>query len=323
MGSNLRSHKTAQAEEQIPGDILDWTKTYGLSDQIAKIAAIVNGPFGHPVILLTGYEGIGKRHVALGVAASLFCELGQSCGQCGSCLEVMSAIHPELLVIHGRPVSSLKTTDMQAFQEHIQTKSSLGRRVAIITDCDRMTREASNRILKTLEEPPEKVLMILTTSKPLSLPETILGRCLKLRVIPPNAGHYLASKAEQDASTYAEVKAYLQELVAATRAKDVIDVAAKLVAFKSMSLEFFLKALEWELNRHYKSAEPIQTVVGDPVVTLRRRQLLSELRRFSVHKKIALNTQLALESIGLVKFLRRENGDTGNSVKIVTDYLYT
>jgi DNA polymerase III gamma/tau subunit len=145
----------------------------------------------HPIMMLEGRQGLGKRHLAVWLAARFFCDVEDTqfskavpCLKCGSCKEILVGTHADVTILDGEG-QSIKTAEAAVFQEHFNVLSSSGKRVGIIMNADRLTIEASNRLLKTLEEPPEQARIILTTSRPLALPRTILGRCLRWRVALP------------------------------------------------------------------------------------------------------------------------------------------
>lgn len=164
----------------------------GLEKNQADLDQLVASGRMHPVILLEGRQGLGKRHLAVWLAARFYCEAKDvnssrtlPCLRCGSCTEVLAGIHSDVTILDSDG-QSIKTADAAIFQEHFNVLSSSGRRVGIIMNADRLTIEASNRLLKTLEEPPAQARIILTTSRPLALPPTILGRCLRWRVGLPS-----------------------------------------------------------------------------------------------------------------------------------------
>ncbi len=162
-------------------------------------------------LLFHGPEGVGKDAMALGVARHLNC-LAPPCHTCPSCLKISRGNHPDVNIIIPVP-SKLKPEAMgeliqqKAQQPYVQilfpqaTSISIeairdlqrsssfkpfeGRyRVAIISQADRMTNEAGNAFLKTLEEPPAQTLFILTTARLHRLLPTIISRCQQLRFDP-------------------------------------------------------------------------------------------------------------------------------------------
>jgi DNA polymerase III subunit delta' len=143
--------------------------------------------------LFLGPEGIGKRTFARMLAQSLLCRAMASdqlnaCGQCEDCAQVMASTHPDLIQIAKPPEKSSlplelligeKENRMQEGLCHdISLKPFSGRRkIAIIDDADYLHAEGANALLKTLEEPPKKsVLILIGTSLQRQLP-TIRSRC--------------------------------------------------------------------------------------------------------------------------------------------------
>ena len=150
--------------------------------------------------LFVGPAGIGKRSFALKLAQALLCqnhadEELQICGHCASCKLAQAGTHPDLLqVARPRdksyiPVETFIGPPEKRMREglchDIGMKPFLGgRRVAIIDDADDLNMEGANSLLKTLEEPPPRsVLILIGTSAAQQLP-TIRSRCQILRFQP-------------------------------------------------------------------------------------------------------------------------------------------
>jgi len=150
--------------------------------------------------LFVGVPGIGKRIFAERLAAALLChvrpaEAMDPCGACPSCVQVAAGTHPDLLYVarpEGKsfiPVSLLIGTKERRMQEGLCHDISLkpfmgGRRIAIVDDADYLNDEGANCLLKTLEEPPPRSVMILIgTSADRQLP-TIRSRCQTVRFRP-------------------------------------------------------------------------------------------------------------------------------------------
>jgi DNA polymerase-3 subunit delta' len=151
--------------------------------------------------LFVGPEGIGKRTFAIFLAKSLFCERNASvdldpCGACPSCLQVDAGTHPDILQI-AKPedrafipmellVGRREARMQEGLCHDIRLRPMSGdRRIAIIDDCDALNPEGANSLLKTLEEPPPRALIILIgTSLQRQLP-TIRSRCQVIRFDVP------------------------------------------------------------------------------------------------------------------------------------------
>ena len=130
-----------------------------------------------PVLLITGQSGLGKRRMAHFVAALGVCETRSGCGQCAPCQRILKQTQEEVLSYTGDEKFTVE--DAQNSQMHLsylpnQVPGSKPMfRSLIITDAERMTLQAANRLLKTLEEPGQNVLILLVTSRTHRLPVTI------------------------------------------------------------------------------------------------------------------------------------------------------
>jgi DNA polymerase III subunit delta' len=150
--------------------------------------------------LFVGPEGIGKRAFALRLAQALLCEardekLLDPCGRCPACVQVLAGTHPDLIQIsrppgkNDIPVGMLKGDDDYPVEQSLLFNLALkpfygGRKVAIVDDADDLNPAGANCLLKTLEEPPPRsVLILLSTSVDRQLP-TIRSRAQIVRFKP-------------------------------------------------------------------------------------------------------------------------------------------
>ncbi len=141
--------------------------------------------------LLAGTAGLGKRRLALAFTQALLCEKQAGCGECRPCKLVASGNHPDLLsiapVVSGKTIKTEKIT-IDRIRELIKAltlkPAEAVRRVALITNFETASEEAANAFLKTLEEPPGKTVLILTTDNLESLLPTIRSRCEALMLRP-------------------------------------------------------------------------------------------------------------------------------------------
>ena len=138
--------------------------------------------------LFVGPVGVGKETVARYFAQLIFCQQDAQpptvCGTCLACRKVDSGNHPDLQFI--RPEGSLlKIGQIRELQKQIIYEPlEASRKVYILTDVERMTEEAENCLLKTLEEPPASSVLILLTSNIRVLLPTTRSRCQILQFHP-------------------------------------------------------------------------------------------------------------------------------------------
>ena len=131
--------------------------------------------------LFVGIDGIGKKLFAKEFARKLLCENQEEDRSCSSCIKLSSDNHPDFKEIQPDEKGSIKIDMIRKMQEEISQKPIISKRkVYIIEDSETMTEEAQNCLLKTLEEPPEYIVIILLTSNESKLLTTVKSRCLKL-----------------------------------------------------------------------------------------------------------------------------------------------
>lgn len=152
--------------------------------------ALESGQLAH-AYLFRGPDGVGKQLFARSLAAAVNCRQRQAvfsdpgasdwaslpCGRCSSCVKYSSGNHPDFMVISPEK----GTIKIDRIREMIQALSyppyESASRVVLIEDIHTMRPEAANCLLKTLEEPPDKNLLILTASASREILTTISSRC--------------------------------------------------------------------------------------------------------------------------------------------------
>lgn len=149
----------------------------------------INGTMPHG-LLITGAAGVGKTVFAQAVAELLLCEKNDNfaCGQCRSCHWLQAQTHPDLFLISPEEDSkSIKVEQVRQLTTQLnQTAQNVGGyQIAIVYPADAMNHAAANALLKTLEEPAGKVVIILVTDHEKSLPATVRSRCQKIKFSTP------------------------------------------------------------------------------------------------------------------------------------------
>lgn len=138
-----------------------------------------NNLLGHSYIF-QGTEGIGKVLFAKAFAEEILCENKNSCGSCKSCTMFNSDNHPDFMIVNLEE-TIIKIEDIRELIKKVIEKPIIStHKVYIINAADKMTKDAQNCLLKTLEEPPEYMTIILIASNENLLLSTIKSRCIKI-----------------------------------------------------------------------------------------------------------------------------------------------
>jgi DNA polymerase-3 subunit delta' len=172
-------------------------------------ALLQNGTLPH-ALLFTGIEGVGKQTAAKALAMACNCQGDDSgckpgiqkiptndrrgfsaqntatgaCGRCKSCRKIESGNHPDIIQI--KPSGAfIKIAQIRELGRTLAMKPyEASTRVVIIRDAQAMNPAAGNAILKMLEEPPERTILILTATQTFDLLPTIVSRCQHIRFNP-------------------------------------------------------------------------------------------------------------------------------------------
>lgn len=156
------------------------------------------------LLLFTGPRGVGKRTAAEAFAAAALCESDEgtgenrdeACGRCTACREFAAGVHADLILPKvidkekGPPVRYLTDEDriitltrtVRPLLEDVRFRSARGgRRVVLLRRAERLNEESQNTLLKSLEEPADGLVWVLTSDEPARLLETVRSRATKVR----------------------------------------------------------------------------------------------------------------------------------------------
>ena len=116
------------------------------------------------------------------------------CGSCTGCRRVAAAGHPDLAWVGPEEEGkALRIEQVRALSAELSlTSHAGGYKVGVLSPADALTRGAANALLKTLEEPPPRTLLVLVATQPARLPPTVLSRCQRIRVRAPARAQSLA-----------------------------------------------------------------------------------------------------------------------------------
>jgi DNA polymerase III subunit gamma/tau len=140
--------------------------------------ALASNRIGH-AYLFAGPRGVGKTTAARILAKALNCETGISrepCNTCSSCQDITQGRHLDVIEVDG--ASNRGIDEVRELRENVRFSPYRGRyKVIVIDEVHMLTEPAFNALLKTLEEPPSRVVFILATTESHKVPMTILSRC--------------------------------------------------------------------------------------------------------------------------------------------------
>ena len=163
---------------------LPWTQP--VSDRIVQQYA--KQRLGH-ALLLVGQEGVGKRLLLRELSQFLLCTNQQQgpCGECGSCHLFNAGSHPDLLMVEPEEKGKqIKIEQVRKVTEFVNTTAQRGHsKVVLLGPAEAMNVNASNALLKSLEEPSGKVTLLLYSHQPSGLLATIKSRCQQFPVYGP------------------------------------------------------------------------------------------------------------------------------------------
>ena len=168
--------------------------TVGHRRQIGLLARALGADALPPSLVFSGPDGVGKRLVAVAVAQTLNClapvtdaatGLHDACGTCSACSKIARRIHPDVLLVEPVESDAIKVDAIRQVVGQVTFRPFEGRyRVVVIDQADQMNDVAQNALLKTLEEPPQRTVIVLVTAKPDALLATIRSRCCQVRFAP-------------------------------------------------------------------------------------------------------------------------------------------
>lgn len=180
--------------------------------------------------IFEGEKGTKKKAVALEFAKLLYCEAANKpCGECINCLRIEHNNHPNVLVIEAENNTIKKEQILYLQQEYSKTTLEPGPKFYVIEDIEKMSINASNSILKFIEEPQSDTYTILTTENIHQILPTIISRCQVLNFHPipkQEMREYLVKNQVEKylASICAQLTNDLEEAQGISQDEDLINV---------------------------------------------------------------------------------------------------
>jgi DNA polymerase III subunit delta' len=227
-----------------------WRGIYGHDEIVERFRRTLAHGRLASTYLFVGPAGIGKRRFAVELARALLCARStgaslEPCGECESCRLFAAANHPDLDIVALKPdkselaISQFVGYDDDLKQEGLCHRIALkpffgGRRIAIIDDADHFNLSSANCLLKTLEEPPPRSLLILIGTSPSRQLPTIRSRAQIVRFQPLDVDTVARILLESGLATDRDVATKAAELSEGSveRAAELVD--PELWAFRNL-----------------------------------------------------------------------------------------
>lgn len=261
--------------------------------------------------LLVGQEGVGKRVLLREFAQTLLCQAptshfdgdnvsGGPCGQCPSCHLFEAGSHPDILMVEPEEgAKQIKIEQIRKVTEFVNTTpQQSNRKVVLLGPAEAMNINASNALLKSLEEPVANVTLLLYSHLPSALLATIRSRCQQHAISPPSWAEglnwlqrnsdqtnldsllRLAKGAPLKALTLAEQEAQVQYMQFCQDMRDLITGKA---AWISISTKWKNWEVQWLVQWFYELALDAQKSQGQVgVSSLSVQELGDESNRIGV-----------------------------------------
>lgn len=167
--------------------------------QVRELLKSVTPQNRAPSYLFAGPSGSGKTTHALGLVRRLFCAAGEGCSGCPACRQVLARTHPDLTWVDRAYVAEHTKEESKSLAINVSSMQALRNaqrsapftaplRVAVVPQADLMSETAQDVLLKTLEEPAPRALMLLLAERPARLRPTILSRVRIVRFPPVESG---------------------------------------------------------------------------------------------------------------------------------------
>jgi DNA polymerase-3 subunit gamma/tau len=244
--------------------------------------AIKNNRVAHAYIF-SGARGVGKTTAARILAKAMNCVKGptpEPCGECDSCKEI--AVGTSLDVIEIDAASNRGIDQIRELREMVRYAPAASRsKVVILDEAHMLTGEASNALLKTLEEPPDRVIFVMATTQPEDLADTIRSRSQHF--------HFRAL-------TFAEIARRLEEIAKKENLKIEPGAMAVIARMAEGSLRDALSLLE-----------QARAYCGDTISDKEVRELLGVVPEDALEELVgAISSGSADRALGLVHTFQKD-----------------
>jgi len=244
--------------------------------------AIKNDRVAHAYIF-SGARGVGKTTAARILAKAMNCAKGptaEPCGECDSCKEIAAGTSLDVIEIDA--ASNRGIDQIRELREMVRYAPAASRsKVVLLDEAHMLTTEASNALLKTLEEPPDRVIFVMATTQPVDLEDTIRSRSQHF--------HFRAL-------TFAEITGRLEEIAAKENLK-----------IEAGALAVIARMAEGSLRDALSLLEQARAYCGDVIPDKEVRELLGVVPEDSLNELVeAIAEGSADRALGLVHTFQKE-----------------
>jgi DNA polymerase III subunit gamma/tau len=233
--------------------------------------------------IFSGARGVGKTTAARILAKALNCAKGptaEPCGECDSCKEIAAGTSLDVIEIDA--ASNRGIDQIRELREMVRYAPAASRsKVVLLDEAHMLTSEASNALLKTLEEPPDRVIFVMATTQPEDLADTIRSRSQHF--------HFRAL-------TFAEITGRLEEIAAKEDLK-----------IEPGALAVIARMAEGSLRDALSLLEQARAYCGDVIPDKEVRELLGVVPEDSLHELVAAIAEGSADrALGLVHTFQKE-----------------
>ncbi len=163
---------------------------HNLPTWLVKYVASLSKENLHHAYLFYGREGLGKKDLLTFVSNTILCQSTNlvSCGKCKDCKLILSNTHPDLhVILKEEDKKNISISQVINLREKIYESAFLGKnKIISIPNIESMSRDASDAILKILEEPPKDTFFIMSSNFIHQIPSTIRSRSIEIEITTPS-----------------------------------------------------------------------------------------------------------------------------------------
>jgi DNA polymerase-3 subunit delta' len=219
-----------------------WSRLVGQAALVDRLRRAVAGDMTH-AWLFTGPPGSGRSNAAMAFAAALQCERG-GCGQCQACRTALAGSHADVSVTRTEKLS-IGVDDMRELVRRASLAPAGDRwQIMVVEDADRLTDQAANALLKSVEEPTDRTVWLLCAPTVEDVLPTIRSRCRLVVLSTPSPADVTRFLVEQEGvaegvATYAarasqghigRARALARDEETRNRRREVVSIPARLTS---------------------------------------------------------------------------------------------